>query len=662
MKTLLLFAIEAAGHPFDQGILDRLSQEQARHRALYRTETVRVTLGAQNALDAAEMTWQVCPEDGGMLESVAAQLATLLLSRMPSPQEGCEFALIGSGNAATGRMAILLGRIMTARLLQVTAVNTHLILLQDQLAFQDGETARLFQEIKACNAQRPPYYSTMYMLPWEPARREDTRRTVAALVKIMIMGGGHALGHAALRDSNWIETAAVTRLTPPAAQIQRKVFQHFTGEFNENVLSPALEGEGDVDPRTNDLQSCVHEIVTTLMEMERRRGLPSLEELYMIMPQRDPANLLTAKDALSPSRAWESIYAIYGDDAGRQLYGRMNPDMDALSAEYDAQRQSITVLLLNKVLSIGQKRAAQGLNCGFEQLPVIIDSIKLQVLKRLEGFDAGEDAAEKFAFSLLPAKSKAIAIARTRHMLLSCVYEDAQKNFGAKRAELRGKMFRAAADMAKSYLADCMLALKSEFDQMVSIRASRAEGQECFAYRLDDAYDHWCRRKLSEERVGLAEIYECFTESICALPYDEAARQVCDRLETLFDERTRAAADRIKAQTASFFSEMKFRDGLLKEAGVKTDNLNIELLAHLQNRLSTPPLMHVVTIEPPLKAVSRMFIIHRSGAAEEFASLASSDHDGTGILNDPYEDGVQMIVKYAGNALEDLVVYKNNRE
>jgi len=55
-----------------------------------------------------------------------------------------------------------------------------------------------------------------------------------------------------------------------------------------------------------------------------------------------------------------------------------------------------------------------------------------------------------------------------------------------------------------------------------------------------------------------------------------------------------------------------------------------------------------------------MFIIHRSAGSDAFARLIIDAHDNTGILNDPYEDGVQMIVKYAGNALDDLLVARNN--
>lgn len=666
MKTLLLFAIESSRSSFDAEILSALREEQEKHRALYRTDIVRVRIGENNSFSAGDLSWEVRtnasgePDDPAGTQDCVVRLVTELFSRMAGAQEGCEMALIGSGDGLTELAALHLGRMVTGQMLQLVAVNTHLILLQDQKLFKDPVTARLMETIRGCNGQRPPFYSTLYLLPWETDRQAGARRTVGTLVKTIIMGGGHALGgHGAPRNADWVETAAVTRLTPPVAQINHKVFGYLAADFNASVLAPALEYNAEMDPRTNDLQSCVHEIVNTLLELERRNGLPSLEELYMIMPERNPSALLTAKDDVAPTRAWEYIYAIYGERTGRELYDRMYPDMDALIAEYDAQRPNITVLLLRKVLEVGAKRSAHGAGCGFERLPTIIDTIKLQVLKRLESCRTPSSQPQKYAFAITPRQKRAVGYARTRHMLLDTVYDNAQQLFGSKRAELRARMFRAAADMAKAYLSDCMMALKTRFDQMCSIRDASLPAQEYFSYRLDDAYDHWCRQKLTD-RVGLPELYDCFTEDVCRMPYHEAARSICGRLEAVIDERTRAATDMIKAHIGSFFAELRFRGSLLEAADGKVDDLNSRLLAHLQDQLAVPPLMHVVTIEPKLKPASRMFMIHRSASSAAFAKLIEEAHDGTGILNDPFEDGVQMIVKYAGNAIGDLVVSINN--
>lgn len=666
MKTLLLFAIESSESSFDREILDMLQEEQEKRRAMFRTDVVRVRLGEDNRFSADSFSWEVRMNDfGGIADMPATQdclvpLTTELFSRMGGSGEGCELALIGSGDGKTELAALHLGRIVTARLLQLTAVNTHVVLLQNQMAHKNAETARLMSAIRHYNAQRPAFYSTLYMLPWEPDRQRSTRRTIGTLIKTIIMGGGHALGSSgAPRGEEWIETAAVTRLTPPVAQINHKVFRYLAEDFNQKVLAPALDTGGEMNVHTNDLQSCVLEIVNTLLELERRNGLPSLEELYMIMPQQNPPAMLTAKDDIAPTRAWEHIYAIYGEKTGRELYERMYPDMDSLIAEYDAQRPGITVLLLRKVLEVGAKRSAHGAGCGFDQLPTIIDTIKMQVLRRLESHRIPSPESQKYAFAITPRQKRAVGYARTRHILLDTVYDDAQQLFGSKRADLRARMFRSAADMAKAYLSDCMLELRTAFDQMCSIRDARLPAQEYFSYRLDDAYDYWCRQKLTD-RIGLPELYECFTEEICRKPYHEAAAGICDRLETLIDERTRAATDMIKAHISSFFAELKYRAGLLQASDGKADDLDSKLLEHLQGQLSVPPLMHVVTIDPKLTPVSRMFIIHRSASSDAFARLIVETHDGTGILNDPYEDGVQMIVKYAGNALGDLLVDRNN--
>lgn len=661
MKTLLLFAVESAEAHFDEEMLSMLREEQERHRSLYRMDVVRVRIGEDDRFSAGDLEWNMRtngagdPVDPDAFDKCALQLTTELFSRMQGACECCEIALIGSGDGRTELAALQLGQKLTGLFLKLTAINTHLMLLQDQKALQNEQTARLMQAIRHYSSLQPAYYSSLNLLAWEIDRQKDTRRAVVALLKTIIMQNGHALGVAgALRTDRWIETAAVTRLMPPVKQIRHKVFRYLADDFEKSVLQPALEPAGQMDVRTNDLQDCVSEIVKTLQELEQRSGLPSLEELYMMMPVREPSITLTAKDDLSSAQAWDRIYEIYGDH-GRELYGRMYPEMDSLVAEYDSQQSAITVLLLNKALEIGKKRSG----CGFEMLPDIIDNIKRQVLDRLERIQPPLSEPQKYVLAITPGRKKCVSSARTRHILLNTVYDAAQRQFGSKRADLRAKMFRTAADVAKVYLSDCILELKTQFDQMCAIRDSSLPSQEYFSYRLDEAYDGWCRQRLTD-KVGLQALYECFSEDVCRMPYREAAEILCDRLEQLIDERTRVATDMIKVHINSFFSELKYRAGLLAAIDGREDDLDSKLLAHLQDQLAAPPLMRMVSIEPKLMPVSRMFIIHRSASADTFAGLIEQNHDGTGILNDPYEDGVQMIVKYAGNALDELWVYRNN--
>lgn len=667
MKTLLLFAIEPSGRGFDEGVLSMLQKEQEKYKALYRMDIVRVRLGSENRFSADSLAWDVRMNESGEIagpaetEECVAMLTTELFSRMAGVSDGCELALIGSGDGKTELAALHLGRMITGQMLKLTPVNTHLMLLQNQKAYKDADTVRLLNAVRYYNDQKPAYYSTLYMFPWEPDRQESTRRSVGALIKTIILGGGHALSvMGTLRTGDWVETAAVTRLTPPVEQIRHKMFRTLADNFATGVLDPALEGSDDMDVRVSDLQSCVHEIVNSLLELERRNGLPPLEELYMIMPVQNPPMTLSAKDSVPSARAWDMIYSIYGEKTGGELQRRMNPEMDALVAEYDAQRENITVLLLRKVLEVGAKRSAHGVGFGFEKLPTLIDLIQQQVLGRLESHQLPHSEPQKYSMALLPRQKRIVNAARTRHILLDTVYDDAQKNFGSKRAELRAKMFRSAAEAAKMYLNDCVLEIRNQFHQMCAIRDTRLPADGYFSYRMDEAYDYWCRQKLTD-KVGHVELYECFTEEICRMPYHQAAAGIVDMLEKTLDTRVRTATDMIKAHLSSFFAELKYRADLLKSIDGKADDLDSKLLAHLQGQLSVPPLMLMVAIDPKLRPVSRMFIIHRSSGSNAFANLIIEARDGTGILNDPYEEGVQMIVKYAGNALGDLVVTQNNQ-
>ena len=665
MKTLLLFAIESSGRGFDEAILSMLSREQEKYKALYRMDIVRVRLGSENRFSADSLAWDVRMNESGEVadlsetEECVSMLTTRLISRMAGAAEGCEMVMIGSGDARSALAVMHLGWLVNKRMLGLAPVNTHLMLLQNQEVHKDADTARLMDAVRSYNSEKPAYYSTLYMLPWESVRQEATRRSVGALIKTIILGGGHALSvPGALRAESWVETAAVTRLMPPVAQISHKVFRSLADNFMTGVLEPALAGSDDMDVRVSDLQSCVHEIVSSLLELERRNGLPSPEELYMIMPVQNPTITLSPKDSVAPVRAWELIYSIYGEKTGGELEARMNPDMDALVAEYDALRPNITVLLLRKVLEVGAKRSDHGMGFGFEKLPVLIDLIQKQVLSRLESQRLPFSQPQKYSMALLPRQKHAVGNARTRHMLLDTVYDHALKTFGSKRAELRAKMFRSAAEYAKTYLSDCLLEIRSQFHQMCSIRDTNVSAEGYFSYRMDEAYDHWCRQKLTD-KVGLPELYECFTEEICRMPYDQAAAGVVDMLEKTLDARTRAATGMIKAHLNSFFAELKYRAGFLESIDGKKYDLDSKLLEYLQSQSSEPPLLKG-TIGWDLKPVSRMFIIHRSAGSDAFARLIIDAHDNTGILNDPYEDGVQMIVKYAGNALDDLLVARNN--
>lgn len=662
MKSVLLFLFESADQAFDGEIAGALAEDQERRRAIYRTDVVRVQLGEKpGALDEDGRSWQIQVDGRGAfadekrVRAESARLAVILYNRLMFASPGdCELAMVGNGDPIAQIAMLALGEIMNAALLRTCPVNTHLILLQDQLVFDDARVGALMSAIERLNDSQPPYYTDLYLLPWEVRRRPDTRRTVCALIKTMAVGGGRMMA-SAVKGRHWVETAAVAQLFSPVDQIARMTYDFLTGEFAQTTLEPALAPSDELRVTGRELQDAVRELVNLIDGIEREDGLPDLEELFMIMPERDPGTFLGPKDEPTPARAWEMIYSIYGEATGRALHRRMHPDADALERKYAAKEQDVAVALIRRVLDVGERRG-----CGFGELPTLIDGVRQQVFSRLNARGEAEPEPIRYAVAVTPGRREAVNIARTRHMLLAAVREDARKSLGSLRVELRTKMFKNAADRAKRYLSDCTLALWQDFQQMCSIHRAEAKQEAYYANHMEEAYGHWCRRSLGEH-VGLPELYACFTDAVCRLPYDEAAHCVCGELGRLFDQRTQMAMDRIRARVRDFFSELKFRSELLQDLGVP-GNLNDELLSDLKTRLGIPPLMCVASTDRPLKASNRMFVISKSALSAEFADGVNAAHDGASVLYDPYESGVQMVVKYAGNALSLLTVCQYNRE
>lgn len=664
MKSVVLLLFETDQQLFDRDLSRLLAAEQDRHKSMYRVDTVYVQPNDyENELNTGDLTWRVkvdsngVPEQDSLLEMHSAQLTTKLYSNMMEhTPDSCEFVIITNGDALTGIAAMHIGEMITRKLMRSCAVNTHIMLLQDQEAFQDARVAMLFETIKRFNLQNPHYYSDIFLMPWEAQRRTSTRKTINALIKTMSMSSANSYSKSnMLYGEQWIETAAVARLSSPSRQIRRMLFTHLTTDFDKLVLEPALTPSDEMRAGARDLQNTVREIVNTISDMERKNGLPPLEELYMIMPERDPTVFLSIKDAPRPDVAWGNIQRLYSDSAYRYLQARMNPDTDSLVREYDDQQRAISVLLVQKVLEIGEKRGS-----GFDELPTLVDNLKQQVLTRLETLGVSRDENDNYNMAISSRKRNAINVARTRHVLLSVVYEEARRNFGSKRAELRSRMFKSAAETAKRYISDCIISLKKEFGKMCGIKSAEVMEREYYSHRLDDAYTYWCRHSAGEQ-VGLAELYECFSEEVCRMSYDEAAQDVCRQLEDLFEKRTDAAMDHIRVRVQDFFSELKFRSDLLEQYGHSSD-MNAELLEYLNSQLETPPLMRVAISDADrqLKSSSRTFVIQRSDESADFANQVEETLNNAGILYDPYENGVQMIVRYSGNALENLIVYQNN--
>ena len=667
MKGLLLFTVENINGSFDPEIVRRLRVEQQRHQMVYHMEHVRVLIGADRCeLDGESdmpQWWRIrTTENGDLLESraimdSAGQLVAHLFYRIQNHQDtDCDVVFIG-GDSGGNTAAMQLGAIIREQFTRLFPIRIHLMLLQDQLAYYHNPTVAHFMDsVVRSNAMQQKFYTSFYLLAWEKGARENTLNTIDALVKVMVIGEGNPL----LVPTNgdyWVETATVTQLTAPIEAIRHIIFKHLTQTFAEEVLESGVYQE-DVMKSNKGLEARSRGLQERISEIERANMPDDFNQVLEIMPQRDPPKGMKERD-MSTEQAWKEIFNLYGHEVGDAMRRQLNPNADELEAQYAAMVSEVTHGLLRESLALCRQEGA-----SLGSLQHTLETLGAKVLEQKALRRATAD--EEVRFRRYPFWKKeegdAVTVARIRRMILRTVYNDAMRRFGKQNKEARAASVGKAVGDSVQYSRNFLLALRDEFNSQCDRIFTVNNGY--YDYLLEDAYTGWCTRNSNSiPTVTLDDFYALVTDEVLALSPDEAARTVCGELIRRFDIHVEAAMNSLMPRINQFFREIAFRSEQLTRSGRQEDLIG-NLIQYMQKRTMAAPIMfESVGTEILKKPVKRAFLFHKTAtdgdSSDEFARQAMIDQ--INVINDRYEDGVLMIVKYAGNALHQSLVYVNNR-
>ena len=664
MRGLLFFRVESAGQPFDEELRALLARDQENHRAAYHIENICVRIGAaEDSLSLGpETVWCVRTGAMGEIASVqthmdyAQQLSTYLYGRIvKNDDSGCAAIFVSNGTAPAGTAAVQLSLIVSMRLCNLYPVRVHIFLLQDQFVHHDPAVARLMRQIGMSNAVRPIFYTAQYLLPWEDTdgARACSRQTVAALVKTMMMAKADPMMLKGVGQPRWVETAAIRRLESPVERITNVVFQYLSRKFDESVLSPAVDQPSAAAIPPKEARDCVRRLEGFVSEIERATLLPTVEDLMCIMPLKNPPAGAKPDDHISVDRAWDAIYSLYGHERGAELQKRLNPSLEELESQYRAFGASLAAELLRQVFQLARSSGQE-----FATLPHLVSQIGENLTRKRERPQAEESEPLTYDRGLLLSRERreAVSMARMRHFYLTTVHRAATQRLANRRQELRAQVMQDAVNQARQFIKNCMFRLDAEYQRRCSIYLNRQVETNCYDTDLNAAYEYWCSHEPAVEPVTARELYELVTEDVFRMQPEEGARKVCEGLVEQLHQRTRAAVDSIRVNIDSFFPELAFRAGLLAGQGCHTD-LYASLLAYLSGQTTHSPLLYQDKAGSIISIQARALIFHVANA-DEFVSLAQ--RAGVEVVNDPYEKGVQLVVKYAGNALDDVLVVRGN--
>lgn len=665
MRGLLFFHVESAGQAFDDRIKTLLFADQKNHEAAYHIESVRVRIGAQedSLQRGEEIVWNIRTGAMGDIADInkhvnlAYQLSTYLYGKIVEHGDsGCSAVFISNGEAPAGTATVQVSRLISMRLCVLYPVRIHILLLQDQFVHHDPRVARLMKQVEMSNAVQPSFYTSQYMLPWEDNgdTRENSRQTFMALVKTMMMAQADPMLLPGVGKPMWIETAAIRRLESPVERITNVVFKYLSEHFFKNVLAPAVAYDTTAVIPPKEVKDCVRRLEGYVNDIERSTLLPTLEDLMCIMPVRNPGSSGKLDDGISVDRAWDMIFNIYGHEKGSELQHMLNPSFEELEEQYDSFGPSLAAELLRQVMQLAR---TSGLD--FAAVPHMIAQIGESLTKQKgqgSGF-IGEEMQYEHGLFMGKEKKEAVAMAKARHFYLTTVYRAASDKLAKKRKELRAQVMQDAVNQAKLFIRNCIVLLDTEYKTMVSKYLARPVEQNCYDDHLNVAYDYWCSHTSAVQPVSAVEMYKLFTEEVFRMKAEDGAHTVCRGLEELILQSTMAAVDTIRVNIDSFFSELNFRASLLTNQGMNVD-LNASLLNYLGGQITHSPLLYEEKAGGNFGIKAKALIFHVAGA-DAFVSMARNS--GVTVVNDPYEKGVQMVVKYAGNALGDVLVYSGNK-
>jgi len=671
VRGIVLFTVETEDAPFAPEILQRLAQAQSSRRTICHLERVRVVIGAQASglsFEGGEALWRVPtdsmgePGDAQAIGTQAMQLVTRLYARVCDCQDTTCDVVFLSADSVCNTASLRLAEVVQRRFVALFSIKVHMMLLQDQLTpFGDARTWHMLQAIRQVNQAPVRFYSSLYMLPWEAGKRENTCATIEALVLVMVIARENPmLVHQPGVNPTWIGTAAVAHLEAPVNEITRQIFQFLVNRFLRDVLEPAvqpgepaLEGATGVDAKARILRDMIG-------DMGRSHRLMPLVDLYGIMPVHDPTTLLSEKEEMPrPEAAWREIYRIYGDETGNRLKAQLNPNIEQMEAQYADMGKAVTDGLLKQSIALATER-----NLGFDRLPAVMFALGQRFLADEEKVPAGQMDDPDYRrgpFLSKPVRA-AVDIARTRGMYLRSVYNDVRKTYNQRHREVRQRTVERAVANARRYVGDVMVSLANRFRQRCDIQLEQMPSGNFYAVRLAEVYTEWCVRQGEDlKTVTAGDLYAMFTDEILAMPPERAAEALCDELIDRFNRCTQAAVDRIRIHIGQFFKEISFRASLLPSIGVSEDLIS-QLIDYMDRQITVVPMLFEsagdIAIREPK---ARAFIFHEVGGDSSYEFGQCARERGINVINDPFESGVKMVVKYANAALDHLLLYLNNQ-
>lgn len=666
MRGLVLFCVETQTGGIDQRLLDALNQDQSNHAAMYQIQEVRVRIHAnQDRVSEDGKQWSVRTNGLGDLSDPkkdleqARILSTSLFGMIHAQGNiDCNLALLSNGEPATATAAVQIAYLMEKELSKLCPTRIHLFLLQNQYVHNDPGTGRLMDWIRKSNGIQPKFFSSLYLFPWDNDEdtRDSTRMTITALVKATMMSEHDPMTVPSEGRSMWFETAVLHRLEAPVERVTNVVFRYISGKYRTEVLEKLLTREGQASLPPKEVRNCIQNLLGFMVKMEKdsQLALPDFEELLYIMPVCDPDPASGDDKDLSDGRAWDILYRIYGREQGERLNARLNPGLQTLKEQYDQMRRSLTMELLRSVIQL-----AEGADSAF--LPFqLLSQIGEALTKKLREERTAMPGEMEYDHSLFRSEKKdAIAKARIRHHALRVAYCAAAKRMAEERKRLRDEMTRSAVSGAKQFLNDCLNCLNMLYEKRCAIYLDRQVEKHCYEDGLEDAYEHWCASSSAIRPIVARDMYDLFTEDVLRMNAETAAQTLCDELETLTMQRVQSAMETIRIRVSKFFSELELRSAQLERMGHKF-NSSESLLAYLNKSAAMSPILYSPAAGDPIQIRARALVFYVSDLDNAVSFSNRARENDIAVINDVHETGVSMIVKYAGNGLENVLVYKNN--
>lgn len=663
MKGLLLFRVDSGNQAFDERLEALLKGEHKKYIAAYHLEDVHVCIGAgHDDFNKDTGEWKIRTSSFGEVLNVgqamaaAGKMATYLYGKINNNQdEGCSAVFISSGESAAGTAAIMAARMFSMQIQNLYPVRIHIMVLQDQYVHMDPAASRLMLMLAQSNAVRPVFYASQYLLPWEDEEntRESTRMTVASLVKAMMIGQSDPMMlKMAGSMPMWFETAAVYRLEAPVERITHRVFSYLSESFNTTVLQPVVQGSLTATEMPKGVQSCKRSLERYVDEIERTTLLPTMQDLLCIMPLRNPPVSGKLDPDMSVGDAWNMIFRIYGQEKGAELQKLLNPSLEEMDERYKYLGESLKSEMLRQVIEL-----ARSTEQDFSAVPMMLQQVGDSLTKEEKNKKNPEQGMEAdFSRGLLLSREKkeAISMAKARHLCLSIVHKAAATRLNERRSKLRAQAMVDAVVNARQFVNNCFTRLNSEFQKMCSIYQTQPVEKNCFDNCLPEAYDYWCSQSQEVELIQKKEIFDFFSNEVFDLSPQEAAGVICGALKEELLKRTEAAMDSIRVHVESFFTELSFRDTLLKKQTLNR-NLDQALMQYFRTMNISSPILYQDRTGKPIDIRARALIFDVA-EANKFSSISAMGM----VVNDPHEKGVQLVVKYAGNALNDVLVYQHN--